>query len=153
MDKILISKEKLEELKNELNELVNVKRPAVIKLIQDARAQGDLSENAEYDSAKDEQGRIEGRINDINSILENYELIAENKTSGGVVRIGSKVKIQDGKEETEYTLVGIAETDVLNNKISIHSPLAKAIMGHKAGETITVLGVETPYKIKINAIA
>jgi transcription elongation factor GreA len=148
MDKVLISHEKLAELKKELKELVEVKRPEVIKHIQEARAQGDLSENADYDAAKDTQGEIEGKINEINSILNNYELINDNN-EGKLISIGSKVSIDDGKDTDVYEIVGTIEANPFENKISNHSPLATSLLGHKEGETVVVQGVETPYKVKI----
>jgi transcription elongation factor GreA len=148
--KVLLSKEKLLELKNELKELIDVKRPNIIKLLQDARSQGDLSENADYDAAKNEQSIIEGRIDEINSILNNYELMKEHN-KGSNVKIGSEVTIYDmkSKEEDTYEIVGQIEANPSKNKISYHCPLAKSILGFSEGDVILIQGVETPYKVKI----
>ena len=120
-DKILLSEEGLEKLNAELRELIDVKRPEIIKAIQEAREQGDLSENADYDAAKNQQGEIEKRIQEIKNILTNYELIneANDTTSNEKVKVGSKVKILDlsDNEEYEYEIVGEVEADPDNNKI------------------------------------
>ncbi|MDR2829838.1 MAG: hypothetical protein LBB45_02180, partial [Methanobrevibacter sp.] len=87
-NKVLLTKEKLDDLQKELDDLVNVKRPEIIKIIQEARAQGDLRENADYDAAKDQQGDIESRINEIQSILNNYEIIDTKKNQKQIVAIG-----------------------------------------------------------------
>jgi transcription elongation factor GreA len=151
-NKILISEEKLNELKTELDFLVNTKRPEVINLIQEARSQGDLSENADYDAAKDQQAEIENKITQIKYTLENYEIIHE--TSGSIVSIGSTVEIEDlsNKEKSEYTIVGHIEADITNNKISNHSPLAISLLGNKKGDIVLIAGVKTPYKIKIISV-
>ena len=152
-DKILLSEEGLEKLNAELRELIDVKRPEIIKAIQEAREQGDLSENADYDAAKNQQGEIEKRIQEIKNILTNYELINETNdtTSNEKVKVGSKVKILDlsDNEEYEYEIVGEVEADPDNNKISNMSPLAQALLGRGDKAVVEVRNIDNPYRVKI----
>lgn len=152
-DKILLSKETLEKLNAELRELIDVKRPKIIKAIQEAREQGDLSENADYDAAKNQQGEIEKRIQEIKNILTNYELIneANDTTSNEKVKVGSKVKILDlsDNEEYEYEIVGEVEADPDNNKISNMSPLARALLGRGVKAVVEVRNIDNLYRVKI----
>ncbi|MBR1873539.1 MAG: transcription elongation factor GreA, partial [Eubacterium sp.] len=140
--KHLLTKGGLEDLENELNELAVNKRKEIAKKIGEARELGDLSENAEYDAAMDEQRDIEARIKQIEKILGNYELI-EDEGDGSVITIGCKVKIRDMelKEDVEYKIVGSTEANILDNKISNESPVGVALIGAKEGETVKV---ETP---------
>jgi len=151
-EKVYLTDEGFLELETELNELKNVKRPAVIKALKEARALGDLSENADYDAAREGQARIESRIKEIEAILSNYELIKE-KVSNKTVQVGSfvTVKMIDFDEEEKYEIVGVIEANPLENKISNEAPLAKAILGHKIGEVVEV-EVAKPYKVEIVAI-
>ncbi len=148
----LLTKEGVENLEKELKQLIEVKRPEVIKLIQDAREQGDLSENADYDAAKNLQAEIEKRISEIQNIL-NYAKIIENNedNKNKVVKIGCKVTIHDlsDKEDNEYEIVGEVEADPDQNKISNLSPLAKAILNRTVGEVVKVQGTQEPYSVKI----
>lgn len=139
--KIYLTSEGFLEIEQELDELKNIKRPEIIKALKDARALGDLSENADYDAARAEQAQIEGRILELEKIMENAEII-ENKKSD-VVELGVTVKLNyvDDDEEETYRIVGSKEADPSNNKISNESPIAKAIMGAKVGE---VRAVATP---------
>lgn len=150
-DKTLLTREGLDNLNNELRDLIDVKRPEIIKAIQDAREQGDLSENADYDAVKNRQGEIEKRINEIKSIIANYELINESQGTKSKVKIGNKVTILDLSDNENYTyeIVGEVEADPDNNKISNQSPLAKAILNRFVGDTIEVHGIENPYRVKI----
>lgn len=152
-DKILLSEEGLEKLNAELRELIDVKRPEIIKAIQEAREQGDLSENADYDAAKNQQGEIEKRIQEIKNILTNYELIneANDTTSNEKVKVGSKVKILDlsDNKEYEYEIVGEVEADPDNNKISNMSPLAQALLGRGVKAVVEVRNIDNPYRAKI----
>ena len=152
-DKILLSEEGLEKLNAELRELIDVKRPEIIKAIQEAREQGDLSENADYDAAKNQQGEIEKRIQEIKNILTNYELIneANDATSNEKVKVGSKVKILDlsDNEEYEYEIVGEVEADPDNNKISNMSPLAQALLGRGVKAVVEARNIDNPYRVKI----
>lgn len=151
---IYLTKEGLADLKAELDELINVKRPANIQAIKEARALGDLSENADYDAARNEQAVLEGRIKKIEAMLENYEIIEE--CSNGTVGIGSTVSIkyvdEDDDDGDEYKIVGSQEADPFVGKISNESPIAKAIMNHKVGDIITVESPNGSYKIEITEI-
>ena len=126
---IYLTQEGYDELNQELDNLVNVKRPANIIAIKEARAQGDLSENADYDAARNEQAEIEGRIRQLEQMLENAQIIKE--VSKDRVGLGSTVAIQylddDDDEEDEYKIVGSQEADPFESKISNESPIAKPI--------------------------
>ena len=138
--KILLTKEGLAEIEEELHYLKTVKREEIKDRIQVALGYGDLSENSEYDEAKSEQGKIESRINELEMIMQNYELIDETETSSDVVSVGSKVKIRDMelKEDMEYNIVGFAQADPDNGKLSDESPIGKALLGHKKGDKVQV---------------
>src|ERR687885_864804 len=129
-----------ERLKDELDRLKRVERPAVIRAIAEARAHGDLSENAEYHAAREKQSFIEGRIAELETIIPAAEVIDVSKLSGDQVKFGARVTILD--EETEeqktYRIVGAYEADMKNNSISISSPLAKALIGKKVGDSVEV---------------
>ena len=148
--KIILTPQGYLELETELNELKNVVRPRVIKDLKDARAQGDLSENADYDAARDEQAQIEGRILELEKMLEKAHVIEKKNTDE--VNLGVTVKIEyidDDDEIDEYRIVGSKEADPSNNKISNESPLAKAIMGRKKGEVCSVESPNGKYDVKI----
>lgn len=139
------------ELEQELNELKNVVRPRIIKDLKDARAQGDLSENADYDSARDEQAQVEARIKELEFKLE-HSVIAENNEKG-VVSVGSTVVIlYDDGEEDEYKIVGSMEADPFENKVSNESPIGKAVMGHKKGEVVSVASPNGSYEVTIKDV-
>ena len=149
--KIVVTKEGLAELQKEYEYLIHVEREQVIDELRNARAQGDLSENADYDAARDHQARVEARIRQLDDMLKNIELIDEKKSSRSrTVRLGSTVTVefQDTKERETYDIVGTVESDPLNGKLSNETPLAIAIMDHKTNDTVTVL-VNPPYKVKI----
>ena len=150
--KTLLTKEGLKELQDELDELINVKRPANLKAIKEARALGDLSENADYDAAKNDQAELEGRIKKIEKMLENYEII--EKKSNDVVGLGSTVNIKyiDDDEEDEYKIVGSQEADPFMSKISNESPIAKALLNKKVGDVVEVESPNGVYKIEITEI-
>lgn len=140
--KIILTHEGLKKLEDELQELKVVRRKDVAGKIKEARGQGDLSENAEYDAAKEEQAEIESRIVVIENMLRNAEVI-DSETNTDSVNIGNKVKLFDNEfeEEIEYTLVGSAEADPFNGKISNESPIGAALLGHKVGD---IIEAETP---------
>ena len=140
---VMLTKEGLEKYQEELETLRNVKRKEVSGKIKVALSFGDLSENSEYDEAKNEQAKIEARIADLEVMLKNVKLITEEEMTGDKVHIGSTVKILDLEfnEEEVYQLVGSAEADPRGGKISDDSPIGRGIMGHVAGE---VVDVETP---------
>jgi len=126
-----------EQLKNELTQLKDVDRKENLEALKEARAQGDLSENADYDAARDEQARIEGRIKEIENILKHAEIIRD--TDAKVVMIGKTVKLKfaDTGDVHEYTIVGHLEANPLQGKISNESPVGKALNGHKKGDKVT----------------
>lgn len=130
----------LQKLENELNDLKVNKRREVSQKIKEAREQGDISENAEYDAAKDEQRDIEARIEQIEEILKNAEVVVESEASTKVVSVGCKVRVMDMDfdEEMEYDIVGSTEANSLQNKISNESPVGKALMGAKKNQEVTV---------------
>ncbi len=134
-----ITKEGKTELEQELSELKG-RRGEIAQKIAEARDYGDLSENAEYDAARDEQGIVESRIAEIEDILMNSEIITNGKNSNKV-GIGSKVDLKCGDRAVSYTLVGPVEANPLEGKISNESPIGKALMGKKVGEVATI---ETP---------
>lgn len=140
-----------EELKNELDELKNVKRIEVINALKEARAMGDLSENADYDAARNDQAMIEGKIQELEYKLE-HAIIVGKKTSS--IGVGNKVTIKDefGDEE-EYTIVSSVEADPFENKVSIESPIGIAMKGHKKGDTVQVELENGGYEITILDIA
>ena len=151
-DKVLLTKSGVEKLEEERDNLINVERPRVIEELQLARSQGDLSENADYDAARDKQAQIEQRIKEIEYMLQNAEIISEEQMDLNVVKQGTTVTILDlsldNPEEEKYTIVGSFETDPVNGKISNESPLAKALIGHGINEIVTV-GVAEAYDVKI----
>lgn len=135
-----ITKEGFEKLKAELKHLTSVERPAVISAIAEARAHGDLSENAEYHAAKEQQGFIEGRIQEINDKLARCNVIDTSQLSGDKVIFGAFVTFVnvDTDEESTYQIVGDDESDVKQNKISISSPIARALIGKKEGDEVII---------------
>ncbi len=140
------------EAENELNELKNVRRPEVIKALKEARALGDLSENADYDAARNEQAIIEAKIQELEYKLEHAEII-DNKNKNEV-SLGSVVTISyDDGEEEEYKIVGSMEADPFENKISNESPLGIALLKHKTGDAVEVASPNGGYTIKIVKIA
>ena len=141
------------ELENELNYLRNEKRKEVTQTLKDARALGDLSENSEYDQAREEQANLEKRILEIEYTLEHATVI-DKSSDDGKVGIGCNVELQyEDDEDTEsYKIVGSQEADPFNNKISNESPIAAAIMGRKVGDTVEVSSPDGVYSVKIVAI-
>ena len=138
--KNILTYEGLQKLEAELQDLKVVRRKEVAQKIKEAREQGDLSENAEYDAAKDEQRDIEARIEDIEKILKNAEVVVEEEVELDKISIGCKVKILDVEEneELEYKIVGSTEANSLKGKISNDSPVGKALLGAKVGDVVKV---------------
>lgn len=129
------------KLEADLKNLIHIERPSVIKAIEEARAHGDISENAEYDAAKDRQAMIEGRIAELQGKLALAEVIVPSEIVSDRIVFGATVKLSDLEEDAKvtYQIVGVDEADVKSGKISILSPLARAMIGKKNGEIITVL--------------
>jgi transcription elongation factor GreA len=140
LDRIPVTPLGFEALKKELENLKKNERPQNIKAIEEARAHGDLSENAEYAAAKDRQGFIEGRINELEFKLANVDVITTDKLPKDRVVFGSKVVLENIEtgEDVVYQLVGPDESDIENGRISISSPLGKAIIGRKPGDELTL---------------
>ncbi len=139
-EKKLLTYEGLKKLEDELQDLKVNKRKEIAEKIKEAREQGDLSENAEYDAAKDEQRDIELRIEQIEKILKNAEVVVEDEVDLDKISVGCKVKVLDVEfdEEEEFKIVGSSEANSLNGKISNESPVGKALIGAKVGDTIQV---------------
>lgn len=136
--KIYLTKEGIAELKKEYDELSDVRRPDVLSRVSQARNQGDLSENAEYVAAREELSFIDGRMDELEELLKQAVLIRDSKSSGGTVKLGSKVALHiNGKQET-FMLVGEWEADPKERKISHESPLGKALIGKRVGEKVEV---------------
>lgn len=152
--KVVVTKEGLSELKKEQAYLIHTVRQEVKEELQAAREQGDLSENADYDAARDRQAKVEARIRELDNMLSNIELIEEGGAGRSKrVQVGSIVSIKelDTNLETTYTIVGSVESDPLNGKLSNASPLALAMMEHKVNDTVDVKA-QIPYQVKILAI-
>ena len=152
MEKIVkLTDEGLKKLEDELEFLKTVARSEIAERIKIARGYGDLSENSEYDDAKNEQAKIEARIAEIEAVLKNHVIISDDEIKGDTVTIGVIVEIKDEKKKTtsKFYIVGSAEADPLNNHISDESPVGRALMGKKAGDKVTVEtpGGEINYKI------
>ncbi|MCD7708413.1 MAG: transcription elongation factor GreA [Clostridiales bacterium] len=138
--KNILTYEGLKKLEDELEDLRVVRRKEVAQKIKEAREQGDLSENAEYDAAKDEQRGIEARIEEIEKILKNVEVVVEEEVDLNKISIGCKVKILDCEfdEELEYKIVGSTEANSLKGKISNESPVGRELIGKEVGDIVTV---------------
>lgn len=155
MDKkeIYLTEKGLDEIKKELDFLKLEKRPEIILALKEARAQGDLSENSEYDAARNEQALVESKIAELEKMVDNAVVIKEVDTDK--VSIGTSVKIEyvDDGETDSYMVVGSKEADPFENKISNESPIAQAIMGKKIGDVVSVASPNGQYSVKILEIA
>ncbi|BAQ56954.1 transcription elongation factor GreA [Lactobacillus acetotolerans] len=143
-----------EKLEAELKNLKLVKRPKVIKRIKIARSYGDLSENSEYDSAKDEQSHVEDRIDVVEQMLKYAHVVDADSVDPNEVSVGKKVTYTEvGEDDPEtYTIVGSDESDPLNGKISNDSPIAQALLGKKKGQTVEITPPGGKFKVKINKV-
>ena len=153
-NKTLLTEQGYQELKDELDHLINVRRPENIKAIKDARSLGDLSENADYDAARNEQAELEGRIKQLEKLLENVEIIDDSKQDKSTVSVGNTVSIKyiDEDDEEEYKIVGSQEADPFACKISNESPIARALLNHKVGDIVDVDSPNGVYQIEITSI-
>lgn len=153
--KVVLTFEGLQKLEAELNDLKISKRKEVAQKIKEARAQGDLSENAEYDAAKDQQGEIESRISELEKMLRNAEVIDEDDAQEGKVSLGNKVRLFDMEfeEELTYTIVGSTEADPAEGRISNESPVGKALLGAQEGEVVKVEAPQGEMHFKILEIS
>ena len=149
---VYLTQEGLDNLKKELDDLINVRRPENVQAIKEARALGDLSENAEYDAARNEQAVIEARIKQLEKMLENVSIISDVSTDS--VSIGNTVTIKyvDDDEEDEYKIVGSQEADPFESRIANESPIAQALFNHKVGDIVTVDSPNGAYQVEITAI-
>lgn len=138
--KVVLTYEGLKKMEDELETLKTVRRKEVAEKIKEARGQGDLSENAEYDAAKEEQAEIEARIVVLEKMLRNAEVIDDEEVSNDVIGLGSTVELYDIEfdEIMTYTIVGSAEADPMNGRISNESPVGMALLGHTTGEKISI---------------
>ena len=141
----------LKKIEEELQDLKVNKRREIAAKIKEAREQGDLSENAEYDAAKDEQRDIGARIEQLETMLKNIEVVDEDEVDTGVVGIGCKVVVYDYEfdEEVEYDIVGSSQADIMNNKISDESPVGMALKGAKVGEEVLVDAPDGEFKYRV----
>ena len=149
-DECLMTSQGFLSLEEELNELKTIRRPQVIEAIKDARAQGDLSENADYDAARNDQAELEARIKELEYMIEHAVIIEEN--ADGSVSIGSTVVvsyIDDDEDEEEYKIVGSLEANPFENRISNESPIGKAVLGAKVGDVVSVESPNGDYRVKI----
>ena len=147
---IFLTKEGYQEVREELDYLVNVARPENINAIKEARALGDLSENADYDAARNDQAELEAKIKKLQAIIDNVTIIEEISTD--VVGVGNTVKIAYADDEDDidqYKIVGSQEADPFESKISNESPIAQALMGHKVGDIVSVNSPNGNYEIKV----
>ena len=154
VNRVVLTPDGKRKLDEELNELKTVKRVEIAKEIEVARSFGDLSENAEYDEAKNEQARIEGRIRDLEEMLRNAEVVDQAGQPAGVVGVGSAVRVYDleYEEEDTYTLVGATEADPAKLKVSTESPIGKALIGARVGEVVEAQTPGGVIKLRIDEI-
>lgn len=154
-ERIPITRDGLVKLQEEYDDLVNRRRPEVVRAIQQAREEGDLRENAGYDAAKHDQGFIEARIREIEQLMRRVDVIDSDQPvarDGAVVRLGSTVTVEiDGVEET-YTIVGKVEAKPLEGRISNESPVGRALLGHRSGQTVTIHTPSSTMSARIVAI-
>lgn len=150
----VVTEEGLRKLEAELEELKTVHRKEVNDRIRQAKEFGDISENAEYEDAKQEQAFIEGRIMKLEAMIRNAKIIHEGEGGADEVHLGSTVKVRhlDNGNETEYTIVGSAESDPLNAKISNESPIGRSLVGSKPGQTVTAVAPSGEIQLKVISI-
>ncbi|MBR3018627.1 MAG: transcription elongation factor GreA [Clostridia bacterium] len=149
--KTVVSTEGLKQMEEKLKYMTTVRRAEVAEHLSIARGFGDLSENAEYDEAKDEQAKLEADIVELENALRNVVVIDGQDVTTDFVNVGTTVRVQylDDDEEEEFTIVGARESDPMNNKISNESPIGSAMLRHKVGEVVTVEAPDGPYQLKI----
>jgi transcription elongation factor GreA len=152
-DKFYMTKKGYEEAKKHLSYLQTVKREEIVERITEARSHGDLSENAEYDAARNEQAANEGEILDLDYKIKNAVILEENKDTS-VVHIGSKVRVydEDFEEESVYEITGTTEANAMENKISNDSPVGSALLKHKVGDVVKIAAPDGEYKLIIREI-
>ena len=153
-EEVLLTKEGLEKIKEEYDRHVSVSRAEVAERIKEARSFGDLSENAEYDAAKQEQAELEERINKLESMMRNAKIIDEDSSVEGIVNIGNTVIVKEkgSKEKVKFQIVGATEADPFEGKISNESAVGKALIGNKKGDTVEVEVIDGKITYKIMEI-
>lgn len=153
-EEVLLTKEGLEKIKEEYDRHVSVTRAEVAERIKEARSFGDLSENAEYDAAKQEQAELEERINKLESMMRNAKIIDEDSSVEGIVNIGNTVIVKEkgSKEKVKFQIVGATEADPFEGKISNESAVGKALIGNKKGDTVEVEVIDGKITYKIMEI-
>ena len=149
---VILTPEGLANLKAELEHLSTIRRREVAARIKDAREYGDISENAEYDDAKNEQAMLEARIAQLEDRLRSATVIDTSELDTDVVRVGTVVHVKEGGKSTKYTIVGSAEAKPAEMKLSNESPIGKALLGHKRGEEVTFATPKGERKLKITKI-
>ena len=149
---VYLTDEGLNDIKEELNDLKINKRPEVIKAIKEARLLGDIKENAEYHSAREEQALLEARIQELETLIEDAIIIKPGKTNKVEIGVTIKIEYLSDQEVEEYKIVGSHEANPLLNKISNESPLAQAVMGHKKNDIVTVDSPNGSYDVKVISI-
>ncbi|MCF0117408.1 MAG: transcription elongation factor GreA [Bacilli bacterium] len=149
-EKIVLTKSGLEKVEAEYRELIDVIRPQVVEDLSAARAQGDLSENADYDAARKKQAEVEARIKELEYIKEHAEIISEDVSKSKKIRLGSTVEFKDLSDNEVYTykIVGSVEADPINGKISNECELGKSLIDHKVGDLV-VVKTDEPYEVEI----
>lgn len=155
-EEVYLTRDGAEDLRRELDEAINVKRPALAQRLKEAISQGDLSENADYHDAKEQQAFLEGRIRYLETVLRSATIIEDEVAAGppGVVVVGSQVTVETEDDPPEtYTIVGAAEANPIEGKISNESPLGAALLGRKIGDKVTVDAPAGKLKFKIIAVA
>ena len=150
-NKTVVSAEGLRQMEEKLKNMTTVRRAEVAEHLSIARGFGDLSENAEYDEAKDEQAKLEADIVELENALRNVVVIDDENVSTDAVNVGTTVRVLylDEGDEEEFTIVGARESDPMNNKISNESPVGSALLGHKANEVVTVEAPDGPYELRV----
>ena len=149
-NKLVVSQEGLRQMEEKLKYMTTVRRAEVAEHLNIARGFGDLSENAEYDEAKDEQAKLEADIVELEAALRNV-IVIDGEISTDAVNVGTTVRVLylDENDEEEFTIVGARESDPMNNKVSNESPIGVALLGHKMGETVSVEAPDGAYELKI----
>jgi transcription elongation factor GreA len=152
-DQQYLTEEGAAELRRELDDLIKVKRPALAIRLKDAISQGDLSENADYHDAKEQQAFLEGRILYLDGLLHSAVIVADSGKKASIINVGTEVTVQEGSEPTEiFIIVGAAEADPRAGKISNESPLGRALLGHKVGDKVTFDAPAGKLTFKIKSI-
>ncbi len=150
---VLLTKEGLRQLEEELDQLVNVRRNEVAERIRQSRDFGDISENAEYAQAKNEQSLVEGRIQTLEGMIRNAVLIEDEPRAKGIVAVGAKVTVDTEEGEETYAIVGAAEADPLKGRISNESPLGRALLGHRAGDEVEWTSPSGTSRVKVLSVS